>query len=81
MPSSSLCGLFGCNPNHFISDIERAHRGGYKNPNLPIYVNFISWKVSWTVLLTSSEQIDLDKTIFLLAKGTLTKFRKELADY
>ena len=31
--SSSLRGLFGWNPNQFLSDIERAHRGDYKNPN------------------------------------------------
>ena len=48
--SSSLCGLFGWNPNQFLSDIERAHRGDYKNPNSPIYVKFISWKVSQAVL-------------------------------
>ena len=48
--SSSLCGLFGWNPNHFLSDIERARRGDYKNPNSPIYVKFISWKVSQAVL-------------------------------
>ena len=47
--SSSLCGLFGWNPNQFLSDIERAHRGDYKNPNSPIYVKFISWKVSQAV--------------------------------
>ena len=28
--SSSLCGLFGWNPNQFLSDTERAHRGDYK---------------------------------------------------
>ena len=48
--SSSLCGLFGWNPNQFLSDIERAHRGDYKNPNSPIYVKVISWKVSQAVL-------------------------------
>ena len=48
--SSSLCGFFGWNPNQFLSDIERAHRGDYKNPNSPIYVKFISWKVSQAVL-------------------------------
>ena len=48
--SSSLCGLFGWNANQFLSDIERAHRGDYKNPNSPIYVKFISWKVSQAVL-------------------------------
>ena len=48
--SSSLCGLFGWNPNQFLSDIERAHRGDYKNPNSPIYMKFISWKVSQAVL-------------------------------
>ena len=50
MLSSSLCGLFGWNPNQFLSDIEREHTGDYKNPNSPIYVKFISWKVSQAVL-------------------------------
>ena len=48
--SSSLCGLFEWNPNQFLSDIERAHRGDHKNPNSPIYVKFISWKFSQPVL-------------------------------
>ena len=48
--SSSLCGLFAWNPNHFLSDIERAQRGNYKNPNSPIYLKFISWKVPQAVL-------------------------------
>ena len=52
MLSSSLCGLFGWNPNQFLSDIERAHRGNCKKPNSPIYVKFISWKVSQAVLDT-----------------------------
>ena len=47
--SSSLCGLFVWNPNQFLSDIKRAHRGDCKNPNSPIYVKFISWKVSQAV--------------------------------
>ena len=42
--------MFGWNPNQFLSDIERAHRGDYKNPNSPIYMKFISWKVSQAVL-------------------------------
>ena len=46
--SSSLCGLFGWNPNQSLGDIERAHRGDYKNPNSP-YVKIISWKVSQAV--------------------------------
>ena len=50
MLSTSPWGLFGWNPNQFISDIERAHRGDYKNPKSPIYVKFISWKVSHAVL-------------------------------
>ena len=50
MHSSLLCGLFGWNPNQFLSDIERAHRGDYKNPNSPIYVKFISWKIAQAVL-------------------------------
>ena len=48
--SSSLCGLFESNPNQFLSDIERAHRSDYKKPNSPIYVKFISGKVSQVVL-------------------------------
>ena len=40
--SSSLCGLFAWNPNQFLSDIERAHRGDHINPNSPIYMKFIS---------------------------------------
>ena len=47
--SGSLCGLFRWNPNQFLSDIERAHKGDYKNPNSSIYVKFISWKVSQAV--------------------------------
>ena len=50
MLSSSLCGLFGWNPNQFLSGTDRANRGDYKNPNSPIYVKFISWKVSQAVL-------------------------------
>ena len=79
--SSSLCELFGWGPHQFLNDIERAHRGDYKNTNSPIYVKFISWKVSQAVLesiiRSRSRQIDLDKTIFLHVKSTLTKFRKE----
>ena len=45
--SSSLCGLFGQNPNQFLSDIERTHGNDY---NDYIYVKFISWKVSQAVL-------------------------------
>ena len=47
---SSICGLFGWNPNHFLSDTERAHGGDYKKPYSPIYVEFISRKVSQAVL-------------------------------
>ena len=43
---SSLCRLFGWNRNQFLSETERAYRGDYKNPNSPICVKFISWKVS-----------------------------------
>ena len=42
--SSSLCGLFGWNPNQFLSDVERAHRGDYKNPDSPIYVDLFHGK-------------------------------------
>ena len=47
---SSFCGLFGWNENQFLSDIERAHSGNYKNPNPPTYVKFILWNISQTVL-------------------------------
>ena len=50
MLSSSLCRLFGWNPDQFLSDTERAHRGYHKNLNSPIYVKFISWNVSKAVL-------------------------------
>ena len=45
MLSSFFYGLFGWNPNHFLSDTERAHIEDYKNLNSPIYVKFISRKV------------------------------------
>ena len=48
--SSSLYGLLGWNPNQFFSGIERTHRGDYKNPNSPVYMKFISWKVFQAVL-------------------------------
>ena len=48
--SSSLCGFLRWNPNQFLSDIKRAHRGDNKNLNSPIYVKFISWKASQAVL-------------------------------
>ena len=50
MHSSSLCGLFRWNPNQFLSDTERAHRGDYKNSNLAIYVKCFSRKVFQAVL-------------------------------
>ena len=50
MLSNSLCRFFAWNLNQFFSDIERAHRGDYKNPNSPIYEKFISRKVSQAVL-------------------------------
>ena len=47
---SSLYGLFGWNPYQFLSDIKGEHKVDYKNANSPIYVRFISWKVSQAVL-------------------------------
>ena len=43
---TTLCTQFGRNKDQFAHDIERAHRGNYKNPNSPIYVKFLSWKVA-----------------------------------
>ena len=48
--SISFCGLSGWNQNQFLSEIERAHSDDYKNPNSPIYLKFISQKVSQAVL-------------------------------
>ena len=42
--------IFEWNPIHFLSDIEGANSGDYKNPNSAIYVKFISWKLSQVVL-------------------------------
>ena len=50
MLSISPCGLFGWNPNQFLIDIERVHRGDYKNPNSTIHVKFILWKVFQEIL-------------------------------
>ena len=50
MLSSCLCGFFEWNPNQFLSDTERAHRGDSENPNSLIHVKFISWKISQAVL-------------------------------
>ena len=48
--ATTLCTQFGWNKNQFPHDIERAHRGNYKNPNSPIYAKFLSWKVGQGVL-------------------------------
>ena len=48
--ATTLCTQFGWNKNQFPHDIERAHRGNYKNPNFPIYAKFLSWKVAQGVL-------------------------------
>ena len=48
--ATTLCIQFGWNKNQFAHDIERAHRGNYKNPNSPIYAKFLSWKVAQGVL-------------------------------
>ena len=48
--ATTLCIQFGWNKNQFAHDIERAHRGNYKNPNSPIYAKFLSWKVGQDVL-------------------------------
>ena len=47
---TTLCTQFGWNKGQFAQDIERAHRGNYKNPNSPIYAKFLSWKVAQGVL-------------------------------
>ena len=74
--SSSLCGLFGWNPNPFLSDIEREHRSDYKNPNSPIYVKFISWKVSQAVS-DSIIRASRSRQTKISVKSSLAKFRKE----
>ena len=48
--ATTLCTQFGWNKNQFPHDIERAHRGNYKNPNSPIYAKFLSWKVAQGIL-------------------------------
>ena len=48
--ATTLCTQFGWNKDQFVHDIERAHRGNYKNPNSPIYAKFLSWKVAQGVL-------------------------------
>ena len=48
--ATTLCIQFGWNKNQFAHDIERAHRGNYKNSNSPIYAKFLSWKVGQDVL-------------------------------
>ena len=48
--ATTLCTQFGWNKDQFVHDIERAHRGNYKNPNSPIYTKFLSWKVAQGVL-------------------------------
>ena len=35
--------------DQFAHDIERAHRGNYKNLNSPVYAKFLSWKVAQSV--------------------------------
>ena len=47
---TTLCTQFGWNKGQFAQDIERAHRGNYKNPNSPIYAKFLSWKVAQGIL-------------------------------
>ena len=47
---TTLCTQFGWNKGQFAQDMERAHRGNYKNPNSPIYAKFLSWKVAQGIL-------------------------------
>ena len=75
--SSSLCGLFGWNPNQFLSDIKRVHRSDYENRNSSINLKFISWKISQAVSDRIIRANRSRQTTFLLVKSTLTKFRKE----
>ena len=41
---------FSRKKDQFAHNIERVHRGNYKNPNSPIYAKFLSWKVAQGVL-------------------------------
>ena len=74
---SSLCGLFGWNVNQFLSDIERAHRGDYKNPISPIYVKFISWKFSQAVLDSIIQANRSRQNNISASQKYSEKFRKE----
>ena len=78
MLSSSLCGLFGWNPNQFLSDIEREHTGDYKNPNSPIYVKFISWKVSQAVLDSIIRANRSRQTNIFASQKYFHKFQKRM---
>ena len=48
--ATTLCTQFSWNKDQFAHDIERAHRGNYKNPNSPVHAKFLSWKVAQGVL-------------------------------
>ena len=44
--STTLCTQFSWKKDQFAHDIERTHRGNYKNPYTPIYAKFLPWKVA-----------------------------------
>ena len=48
--ATTLCTQFGWNKDQRAHYTERAYRGNYKNPNSPIYVKFLSWKIAQGVL-------------------------------
>ena len=48
--ANTLCSYFGWNKDQLIHDTDRGHRGTYKNSNSPIYVKFMSWKVTQSVM-------------------------------
>lgn len=41
---------FGCNKDQFTHDIERTHRGNYKNANSSMYLKCLFWKVAPGIL-------------------------------
>ena len=48
--ATTVSTQFGWNKDQLAHDIEWAYRWNYKNPNYPIYVKFLSWKVAQGIL-------------------------------
>ena len=44
--ATTLSTQFSWNKDQFLHDIDSAYQGNYKNPHSPIYVKFLSWKVT-----------------------------------